>query len=145
MRQDYNAKRRERYRTDPEYRARVLKKNREKYKDDLVFRRRILDAKGVRYLTRRELVVEYNLKHKFGMTLDAYNELLELQGGTCAICHQGCPSGKRLAVDHDHETGKIRGLLCLKCNVGLGSFRDSYTLLEAAQWYLSHAEGASYD
>lgn len=46
--------------------------------------------------------------------------MYEAQGGTCAICDQPCASGRRLAVDHDHVTNRIRGLLCAKCNSCLG-------------------------
>lgn len=61
------------------------------------------------------------------------------QGGCCAIC--GEPEGKdRLVVDHDHTTGKVRGLLCRTHNVGLGHFGDSTALLQAAINYLREYE-----
>lgn len=63
---------------------------------------------------------EYNrmwkLQTRFGMTLEEYDELFDGQGGVCAICGGSNPDGRRLAVDHDHETGEIRGLLCYRCN-----------------------------
>jgi hypothetical protein len=72
---------------------------------------------------------------QYGLTVDAYDALLAEQGGCCAIC--GDPPGKRpLAVDHDHETGDVRGLLCLPCNTGLGLFRDDLERLAAAAAYL---------
>lgn len=84
----------------------------------------------------------YNLKKAFGLTLAAYDALLESQGGKCAICKvDACPSGKSLAVDHDHQTGKIRALLCMHCNTGLGKFFDRPDLLREAALYLEkHAE-----
>jgi hypothetical protein len=61
------------------------------------------------------------LKRQYGLTLEDYETMLVTQGGVCKMC--GGPPGKRmLAVDHDHETGKIRGLLCVRCNVGLGFY-----------------------
>jgi hypothetical protein len=64
--------------------------------------------------------------------------LREAQDGKCAICgvHEAYAPRKRLAVDHDHRTGAIRGLLCGNCNVGLGQFKDSPELLAAAIRYL---------
>jgi predicted nucleic acid-binding Zn-ribbon protein len=52
----------------------------------------------------------------YGLTPEAYRQLLESQGGACAICRKACATGRRLAVDHDHGTGEIRGLLCAMCN-----------------------------
>lgn len=66
---------------------------------------------------------------------DEYDRRLNEQGGGCAICGE-FPTEKKLAVDHDHETGRVRGLLCMRCNTALGHFEDSITLLEAAIDYL---------
>jgi len=71
---------------------------------------------------------------KYGVTPAHYDELLKQQGGLCAICKQ--PGKKRLAVDHDHVSGQVRGLLCSGCNIGLGHFRDSTSQLRAAAEYL---------
>lgn len=60
------------------------------------------------------------LRNRFGITPERYDEMLAAQGGACAICGEGCASGRRLAVDHDHATGEVRGLLCMKCNTTLG-------------------------
>ncbi len=77
------------------------------------------------------------LKYKFGITLDQFNEMAKAQNNTCLICQQPEVNGNRLSVDHCHKTGKIRGLLCDGCNVGLGRFKDSPELLEKARRYLS--------
>ena len=81
-----------------------------------------------------------NLKKRFGITVDQYAEMLDKQQGSCAICRTECVTGKRLAVDHCHETGRIRGLLCFNCNIGLGKFKDSTKMLETAIAYLSIRE-----
>jgi Recombination endonuclease VII len=74
------------------------------------------------------------LKHRYGLTFEAHQEMFEAQGGKCALC------GERTAadVDHDHNTGKVRGLLCRACNLGLGMFKDSVDGLERAIAYLKN-------
>jgi hypothetical protein len=69
------------------------------------------------------------------MTQEEYDALLQAQEGKCKIC--GAPP---TAVDHDHETGEVRGLLCRACNLGLGYFKDSAELLQRAIAYLEEAE-----
>lgn len=70
------------------------------------------------------------------LELSPYQFMLEKQKGVCAICGQKCKSGRALAIDHDHETEEVRGLLCGKCNRGLGLFGDSSKLLLDASNYL---------
>jgi len=77
-----------------------------------------------------------HLKRKYGMTLDDYEAMLAAQGGVCAICGKPRPEERTLHVDHDHETGEIRGLLCFRCNNALGDFDDDYELFQAAADYL---------
>jgi hypothetical protein len=64
--------------------------------------------------------------------------MIQQQNGECAICKTTEPSSAYAAlyVDHDHNTGAIRGLLCWRCNIGLGYLKDSFELLEAAIRYL---------
>jgi len=64
------------------------------------------------------------LGYKYGITLDEYEEMLAGQNGVCASCGTP-PAGRKLAVDHDHETGVIRGLLCQPCNTALGLLQES--------------------
>jgi hypothetical protein len=80
-----------------------------------------------------------HLKRKFGLTLDEYEELLRWQGGGCAICGRMADKVS-LHVDHDHETGKIRGLLCFRCNGGLGQFKEKPERLVRAADYLTGDE-----
>ena len=72
---------------------------------------------------------------KYGITLEKYEAMEKKQNGVCAICMEKEPN-KKLAVDHCHITGKVRGLLCSNCNNGLGKFKDSKTLLIKAINYL---------
>jgi len=74
----------------------------------------------------------------YKMTPLEYASALQTQGGRCAICRTDDPGGVStyFAVDHDHTTGEVRGLLCGRCNLGLGFFRDSLSFLAAAQEYL---------
>jgi hypothetical protein len=68
-----------------------------------------------------EVRMAYHLKQKYGLTLAAYRAMEEGQKGLCAMCGKPPTGGhKKLYVDHDHKTGKIRGLLCSSCNCGLG-------------------------
>lgn len=79
------------------------------------------------------------LKYKYGITIEEYDNMLFLQNYSCAICLRPRDELKKdLAVDHDHETNTIRGLLCGKCNKGLGLFRDSSSLLKDAATYIEY-------
>ena len=84
---------------------------------------------------------QHNLKRMFDMSLEQYDLKLQAQNGVCAICGSLCKSGKRLAVDHNHTTGKIRDLLCGNCNGGLGKFLDNPELLLKAADYLKEHNG----
>jgi hypothetical protein len=75
-------------------------------------------------------------KKRFGITIEEYEALLERQDGRCAICRQPCRRG-RLAVDHCHATGRVRGLLCRSCNIILGLADDSPAWMERAMKYLA--------
>lgn len=76
-----------------------------------------------------------NLKCRYGITLQEYNKLLKKQNGVCAICKK-TEINRKLSVDHNHETGKIRGLLCQKCNAGIGMFQDNIKLFQNVIGYL---------
>jgi hypothetical protein len=85
-----------------------------------------------------------NLKAYYKLTPEQWQVMYDTQLGVCAICEQSEKSGKRLAVDHNHECCKgkkscgkcVRGLICRSCNNGLGRFKDSPKLLKAAANYL---------
>lgn len=89
---------------------------------------------------RKREVRDSNLKRLYGIGVDEYDEMCKKQSGLCAICSKP-PSGtnsrnKYLHVDHCHETGSVRKLLCHMCNTGLGAFRDNPDLLQKAIVYL---------
>ena len=79
---------------------------------------------------------DYRLKTRFGLTREEYKNILDRQGGVCALCKSPPTPQKDLGVDHDHRTGRIRGLLCDSCNVSLGRFNDDPDLLIAAAGYI---------
>lgn len=82
----------------------------------------------------------YKLKNDFNLTTEQFDELLQKQGGVCAVCkNPNNVEGRELSVDHCHSTGTIRGLLCQKCNVALGLLNEDesiiFNLLEYLQEY----------
>lgn len=86
----------------------------------------------------------YTLKRKFGITLEDYDEMIAAQENKCAICQLPQELNvlkRKLAVDHNHKTKQVRGLLCDKCNRGLGFFGDNFGILFKAAEYLRKWEG----
>lgn len=80
----------------------------------------------------------------YNISLDYYEKILELQNNQCAICHKE-QTNKRLAVDHCHSTGKVRGLLCEQCNRILGLLKDNIDIVNSAMTYLIKNELNSWD
>lgn len=115
-----NAKNRERLATDVEYAEKIRLQDRERHK---------LNPDRAR---------KQNLKSMYGITLEQYEALYKSQDGKCLICNGSFPNrGKDgLVVDHCHNEGHIRGLLCAKCNTGLGQFGDDIQRLQNAIEYL---------
>lgn len=89
---------------------------------------------------KRESLRRVRLKSSHGLSVQEFDAMLAEQNGVCAICHKSCKSGRRLSVDHCHQTNQNRGLLCKACNIGLGSFRDDVNALERAVAYLRQHE-----
>lgn len=86
------------------------------------------------------------LKHRYGITAAEYDALHDSQGGCCAICGKHAEAGNspshwknKLAVDHCHDTGKVRGLLCNDCNAGIGHLGNESVALSAARYLRLHA------
>jgi hypothetical protein len=79
-----------------------------------------------------------NLKTRFGLSLEDYDQMLLDQSGCCKICGTNSPGNKgRFVVDHNHTTNEVRGLLCWSCNVGIGHLQDNPSILLSAFNYLS--------
>lgn len=153
-----NARQKERYATDPEFRAKVLAYG--KAWRDSPRGKRMTYERGKRwaeqnrehlrrkraewYVTemskpenreasrRRAQLAKYR---KYGLTEAEFVALRDSQGGVCRICGAS-GTNRRLDIDHDHATGAVRGLLCRPCNQGLGAFGDSPDRLRAAAEYL---------
>jgi Recombination endonuclease VII len=80
---------------------------------------------------------EYHLRGRYGIGQVEVDAMLEAQGGLCAVCRKADPEH----VDHDHQTGKVRGMLCFNCNQALGNVRDSVPVLRALITYLIYSAG----
>lgn len=80
----------------------------------------------------------YDLKKKYNLSADQFENMLKAQDYKCDICHIDLKSYS--AVDHDHRTGNVRGILCRKCNLGLGTFKDNIASIENAIKYLEKYE-----
>lgn len=101
------------------------------------------------YEGRKEehLLVAYRctLRKAYGLTEQDYHDMFDKQKGKCLVCEKGLSNkfkktpGENVHVDHCHDTGKVRGLLCHKCNSGLGLFHDNPEFLEAAAEYIRNA------
>ncbi len=92
--------------------------------------------KALYVATDRKIIRGRNLKALYGISLDEFDALLEQQNGVCIICGNTNRRDEPLAVDHDHLTLEVRGLLCTKCNTALGCMGDNPTLLRKAANYL---------
>lgn len=89
---------------------------------------------------KRPIKQRSSLMYKFNITMEMYEQMLMDQDFRCGICKKHMSEfTRRFAVDHCHETGKIRGLLCMKCNIGLGNLGDTEKSLEQAMAYLKIA------
>ena len=78
------------------------------------------------------------MQRNYGINLSTYNRMFVEQGGVCKICSlpQNSKRNERLAIDHDHLTGQVRGLLCDHCNRGIGLLKDDPRILDRAASYL---------
>jgi len=79
---------------------------------------------------------------KYGITIEDYNQMLVEQKGMCKICGTKTPGDNitNFIVDHCHDTGVVRGLLCRKCNTGIGYLQDSYKVVQQAAYYLKETQ-----
>ena len=93
----------------------------------------------------KDLIRAQNKRRVPGWDIDRYNEYLELQQGKCAICGTTEYTNKDWCADHDHATNQPRGLLCGRCNAGLGYFKDNPEYLQSAINYLSKWQNITTD
>lgn len=125
-----------RYRNTPEGKARIAAYNKANWMANreartLQQRRHYADPEIKR---RRRM---YEAKRNYGLSEEEYDAMLVSQGGVCAICGTDSPIGKGgLHIDHDHVTGKVRGLLCQRCNIGVGFLGDSEEIITKTLGYL---------
>ena len=77
-----------------------------------------------------------NLRRNYGITLEQVNAMITAQNGACAICLEPFKSTRDTHVDHNHETGQVRQLLCTMCNHGVGNFKERPINLQRAIEYL---------
>lgn len=95
---------------------------------------------GKEHVGRGYCKVHYNIWRAYRIDPAHYDRMWAEQGGTCAICRGKCQRhGDRLSVDHDHQTGEVRGLLCAICNLGIGALRDDAELFRRAADYIDTA------
>lgn len=124
----------ERNKKTKEYRKKWYQNNKEKVKEQTKKRYQSLD------FNYRQ---KYTIKYKYGIGLIEYETLVKKNNGCCAICgreqENGAKHYKKLYIDHDHTTRKIRGIICNDCNRGLGGFKDNIQFLQNAIKYLENA------
>lgn len=127
----YRVKYPERYRAaSARNRAKHLEQLREKQKE------RMRKKRADNPLLWAKMMRENHLKRYFGITIDEYNQLFDTQDGKCAICSNPTEKDKNLSIDHNHITGKTRGLLCSKCNFALGLVNEDISILQNMIKYL---------
>ena len=89
------------------------------------------------YKTRvYRIAKNYQLKAAYNMELADFNALIELQAGLCNLCTKPMKPGKGTHIDHNHDTDKVRGLLCSNCNTGIGLLEEDPVLFSAASEYV---------
>lgn len=137
-RKEYREKRDAEYRNKPENKLRIKlygkeygKKNRKK---------RLMQNKKYKQSEKGKNARHRDLIKTYGLTVEQYDQMLELQNGVCAICGGQNKDGRRLFIDHCHQSKKIRGLLCTKCNLMLGAVNDSVEVLANAIKYLTEQQ-----
>lgn len=109
-----------------EYRRKYYAKNAEKIREQAL----------ARYHNDPEQKIRTHLKARYGLTIEQRDAIFASQNNCCAICGTNDPGTKAWHIDHCHTTGKVRGILCFKCNTGLGNFADSIPTLNSAAEYL---------
>lgn len=124
-------------------RAKVSRKKPEsRYKERERYKRWYYGPKHFQII---EKSVWKNRKYNYGISKEQYISMLESQGNVCAICKRLPRNKKGFAIDHDHHTGQIRGLLCGHCNTALGQLQDDIEIVQNAITYLQKYKNYSLD
>lgn len=121
--------------TNPEYLSRQQDSNKKWVKENV---QRVRAHKEKWRLKQDPVYNHFRKLKRYNLTVQDYEEMFKKQNGVCAICGRP-PSKNKLAVDHCHETGKVRGLLCFRCNFGLSYFSESSGMMHKAAKYLEGA------
>lgn len=125
---------------------REYQKKREQ-KPEVKYKRIQSDRRRSKTKNRIDYARELRLKKKYSLSLDAFNSMKQSQHGKCMICSMEFSEKTHREdschVDHDHKTGKVRGLLCGACNMGIGKFKDTPELLRNAALYLERNENGA--
>lgn len=122
-------------RTNDGYCVDCLNVRKEKFRNDPKNRTKIKTYQDAYNRENQLRLRTYN----YGITPEIFEKMLHDQWGICKICKQPLKEGKFTHIDHCHYTGKIRGLLCILCNTGLGKFKDDVNLLKSAIAYLEES------
>ena len=88
----------------------------------------------------RRMVANATLRRKYGITIEQYERMFVRQNGVCAICSRMSLNGRTLDVDHNHNTGQVRGLLCPKCNMAMGLLGENIDIFKKTIAYLEKHE-----
>lgn len=96
------------------------------------------------YEANRDRQLAYNKSYLYGVTAEQHAEMRVAQGNKCAICGSAPGPSRSLATDHCHRTGRVRQLLCDKCNTGIGQFKDDPVMLRRAAEYLERHATVSH-
>jgi Recombination endonuclease VII len=137
-----NKQHRNRYATDPAHRTEKLAANRTwrmAHRDELNAEWSEKWHTDEEFREARKAAARLRRLRKYGLTPADYERLLREQDGLCAFCHRRPARG--LVVDHCHATNKVRGLLCDKCNSGLGFFEDDAERMRTGAGYIDRAKG----
>lgn len=120
-----------------------LKASKEDYKiNPIKYKQKNLKSyHKLKHTMKYKVTKRRNTLKKYQLTMEEYDEIFQRQNGKCAICYKSetiMRNGKikLLCIDHDHNTNRVRGLLCHRCNVSIGAFEDNITLLQNAINYL---------
>lgn len=106
-------------------------------------REKLLAQQKIRRVAYRKRALALQRFHKYGLTQEAFEVLLYKQGGVCAICKKPDWGLRGPHVDHDHVTGRVRGILCKSCNVALGMVKDNLGIARALVVYLEVSDDSS--